>query len=1080
MKFRSIFIVLIFYLLIPIEVEARTFNELQQGIPITGTVTDEKGDPLPGVNIVVKGTTTGVVSDAAGRYSITAPDSESVLVFSFLGYATQEIAVGDRRNIDVTLGEEILDIEEVVVVGYGTQKKVNLTGAVDVIGSEVFVNRSISNTTQALLGAAPNLNINLSDGKPSRTAAINVRGNTSIGQGGSALVLIDGVEGDLASLNPNDIESVSVLKDASSAAVYGSRAAFGIVLITTKQPQKGKTTVNYTGNFSFQSVAKKPEFVTDGVTWLEHFREATMGFTRTPPTGINGTNQTYSDAWLDRMREWKASGEGPKTEVLSNGNYEYYSNTDWWDILIKDRVFVQDHNLNISGSNDKGDFYVSGRYYDHGGLYNFDPDVYRSYNFRAKSSFMAYKWLRLSNNMEYNNTFYHMPSSAENRTLNFQRVIAFFAYPTQPTYNPDGTYSRGGAHVVGSLSEGNNYWDHRTNLFKNTVGFNANFLDNTFRINGDYTFRYNTYEYMWKRMHVPYYSNINTPAYIGLENGQIQENQSRTMYSVSNVYAEYENTFAQKHYIKAMAGWNYETYFLRQNNISRTELLLGDATSVQLASGTAITPGASVRKWRTAGIFYRLNYGYQNRYLLELNGRYDGSSRFPTDQQWGFFPSVSGGWRLTEEPFWKVSKDVFSDIKFRVSYGTLGNGNIPPYTYLGNLSSSQSPMVLDGRLPRRISVSSPIPDGLTWEKVTTTNFGLDIGTIRNRLRFSGDYYVRKTTGMYTTGPELPQVFGSGAPRGNYADMTTKGFELILTWRDHFPLAGKPFGYQIRGTLHDYVATIDKFYNPTKRFAQHYEGKVMGELWGFETDGLFQEDPDPSEYINTVAAASNNGVWYAGDLKYRNRDGSEDNRITRGEQTVDNPGDMTIIGNTQPRYGYSFSLSVDWNGIFFSAFFEGVGRQHWYPAQESAFFGQYNRAYNQLPAWHVGNFWTPDNRDAYLPRYAGGGNSSVVWGNACQNDRYLQNIAYLMLKNIQIGYSLPVALVSKISMKSARIYLSGENLISWSPVYKVAPNFMDVFTLTREWDDDTYYDNTQGEGNTFPLLKTVSLGISLSF
>ena len=1059
-----------------------TIQAFAQGIPINGTVTDDFGDPLPGANVVIKGTSVGQVTDANGRYTINVPNENAVLQFSFVGYTPQEVEVGMRRSVDIEMQPDTRQLEEVVVVGYGTQKKVNLTGAVEAVSSEVFENRSLSNTTQALQGVIPNLNITLEDGKPNRTASFNVRGTTSIGQGGSALVLIDGVEGDPSFLNPNDIESVSVLKDAASAAIYGARGSFGVVLITTKNPQKGKTTVNYTGNFSMQSQAKRPEFVTDGVIWLEHFRESYFNRQGTLPTSINNNTQYYSDEWLDRMRAWKASGAGPKTEILPNGDYEYYSNYDWMGDLFKKHSFVQDHNLNVSGGTESGDFYVSGRFYDSDGLFNYDPDTYRSYNLRAKGSLQAYKWLRLTNNMEYSNRSFHQPWSAQDGAgVSMQRYIEVNAFPTQPLYNPDGTYTRSGGATLGTFIDGNNYQNDTRNLFKNTVGFTTNFFDKTFRINGDYTFRYDTRGLFRKRVKVPYFQNANAtvPSYFGDTNGVILELMENTLYTASNLYAEYENTFALKHYVKGMVGWNYETSTYRSNQIQRNQLLLETAESIQLATGSSITPSAGFTRWRTAGAFFRLNYGYDNRYLVEVNGRYDGSSRFPTDQQWGFFPSISGAWRLSEEPFWNVNRNIISDIKIRASYGSLGNGNISPYTYLELLSITNSGRVLNGALPKRASVPAPIPDGLTWEKATTTDFGLDFGMLMGRLRFSGDYYVRKTTDMYVAGPTLPELFGATSPKGNYADMTTKGFEITLTWQDKFTVANKPFSYQIRGTLYDYVSKIDKFNNPTKRFTDHYDGKIYGELWGFETEGLFQSDPDPASYVNTLATVNADATWRAGDLKIKNRDKSADNQITRGEQTVDNPGDMTIIGNTEPRYQYSFSLNADWNGIFFSVFFQGVGKRDWYPGAETAFWGQYNRGYNQMPAWHLGNYWTPDNRDAYLPRYAQY-NSTLGYSSYLANDRYLQKVSYLMLKNIQIGYTLPNEWVSKINMKSARIYLSGENLASWSPLYKVAKNFMDVSTAMGSVDSDWNSSYNQGAGNGYPLLKTMSLGISLTF
>lgn len=1053
----------------------------QQQRTVSGTVTSDTGEPLQAVTIRLSSGNTVGETDPQGNFRIQIGPDESLLQFSIVGYETQVIKLGQENTVRVTMPTLISNIEEVIVVGYGQQKKVNLTGAVESVGSEVFENRTTSNVTQALQGAVPNLNLSLEDGKPTRSSSFNVRGTTSIGQGGSALVLIDGVEGDPSFLNPNDIDQVTVLKDAASAAIYGARGSFGVVLITTKKPKKGRTTLNYTGSAGFQSLTQTPEFVTDGVTWLEHFRDSYYNRQRTVPTSINNNTQFYSDEWLERMREWKASGEGEKTVVLPNGNYEYYSNTDWMGMLFQDRVFTQDHNVSISGGNEKGDFFVSGRFYDFGGLYNFDPDTYRSYNLRAKGSLKAYDWLDISNNMEFSNNDYHMPYSALGRSANIQRYIEVSAFPTLPMYNPDGTYTRGGASTLGAFVDGNNYQDNTRNLFRNTVSANSHFFDNTFRVNADFTFRYDSRDFFYKRVKVPYYQNAETetPTYLGDINGTIYEWTSQTMYTASNLYAEYENTFADKHYLKAMVGWNYETSAYDASSISRNQLLLEGAESIQLATGSTITPGSSVTNWRIMGNFFRLNYVFQDRYLIEVNGRYDGSSRFPSDQQWGFFPSVSAGWRLSEEPFWHVDKSIFSDVKFRGSYGSLGNGNISAYQFLELLTVRSSPRVLDGRLGNRASAPNPIPDGLTWERATTTDLGLDFGMVNGKLRFTGDYYVRKTTDMYVEGPTLPDIFGAESPKGNYADMTTKGFEISIGWRDQFTVANKPFNYHLRGGLFDYVSEIDKFNNPTKRFTDHYDGQIIGELWGFETDGLFQSDPDPSEYINTIFNSSADAVWRAGDVKIRNRDGSPDNMITKGEQTVDNPGDMTIIGNTEPRYQYTFTLGADWNGIFFSAFFQGVGKQDWYPGSETAFWGQYNRGYNQIPAWHLGNYWTEDNRDAYLPRYSQY-NGALGYTNYVPNDRYLQSVAYLRLRNLQVGYTLPLAWVSKAGFSNVRIFASGENLASWSPLYKRAKNFMDVASATAGSDSDLSESYVQGDGNSYPLLKTYTFGISLTY
>ena len=1053
----------------------------QQNIAITGTVSDDYGDPLPGVYVIIKGTGTGTVTDADGNYSVTVPDKSAVIQFSYIGYDTNDISVGDNKIIHIQLRENAHEMDEVVVVGYGTQKRVNLTGAVEAVGSEVFDNRSLPNTTQALQGAIPNLNILMEDGKPSRSANFNVRGATSIGSGGSSLILIDGVEGDPAMLNPNDIESVSVLKDAASAAIYGARGSFGVILITTKRPQKGKTTVNYTGNYSFQSPTRRPDFVTDAVTFVEHFRESYLNAMGTVPTGINSVEvQPYSDEWLDKLRAWKASGAGPKTEVRSDGRYEYYCNTDWIDLMYKKQAFAQDHNLLVSGGNERADFYVSGRFYDYSGLFNFDPDTYRSYNIRAKSGLQAFKWLKITNNLEFTNSDYHNPGAF---TLTPQvYVLIRTSPPSVPLYNPDGTFTRAASYFTGSCIEGNNYTNFNKKLFKNTVGFSSTFFDETFRVNGDLTIRFDTNRIFRKRVLTPFSTRKDIIEYMGsYEDGYILETWDNTLYTAANIYTEYENTFNGNHNVKGLVGYGYEKSGYHYNEVSRNGLLLDMAESIALATGESIVPNASVNNWRIIGAYFRLNYGYKNRYLLEINGRYDGSSKFPLKQQFGFFPSISGGWRLSEEPFWNVNRNILSDVKFRASYGSLGNGNVNPYSYLELLSISNSGRLLNGSRNKQTGVPAPIPAGLTWEKATTLDYGLDFGMLQGRFRFSGDYYIRKTTDMYTVGVTLPDVFGANSPRGNYADMTTKGWEITLSYQNRFTLGGKPFNLQVKGSIWDYYTRIDRYNNATKALSDYYEGQTLGEVWGFKSDGLYRYDPSPNEYNNTLLLVSRDRIWRAGDIKIASLSGKKDENgailINRGANTVDDPGDMAILGNTEPRYQYSFSLNADWNNFFITTFFMGVGKQDWWPLADSPFWGQYNRPYSQLPKWHLGNYWTEDNPDAYLPRYVGY-NASTGYPDNVKIDRWKQNVAYLRLKNLTIGYNLPSRFITILGMEKARIYLSGENIFCWSPLYRRTKDF-DV--LTFQGNTDSNISNVdQGYGNGYPLMKTITLGLSLTF
>jgi TonB-linked SusC/RagA family outer membrane protein len=1037
---------------------------------LRGRVTDTQNIPLVGVNVVEKGTSNGTVTDMDGNYSLKV-SADATIVFSYIGFQNQEVKWNGENPLDIVMQEDSELLSEVVVVGYGTQRKINLTGAVEQVTSDVFENRPVSNVSQALQGVVPNLNIKLTDGKPTRTSSYNVRGTTSIGQGGSALVLIDGVEGDPSLLNPNDIESVSVLKDAASAAIYGARGSFGVVLITTKAPQKGKVTVNYSGSFSTQSPTAIPDNVTDGYLYAERFREAYYAWNNysSLPSKINKT-QPYSDAWLETFKKRKEQGITNEVEIGPDGSYIYYGNTDWYDILYRDHSFAQDHNVTASGGSEKADFYLSGHYYDFNGLFNYNSDTYKMYNIRAKGSLEITKWLKISNNMEFSDMTYHNPINV-GEGGSIWRNIADEGHPSMPVFNPDGSLTMSAAYTVGDFIYGKNWINTHKKILKNTTAFNASFFNNKLRVNGDFTFRNFDNNDTQKRVAVPYSTVKDKTVWLSEKYNDIKESIRNTFYTATNLYAEYENTFAEDHYFKGMIGYNYETSKYESNYVQRNGLLLPDAENLNLALGESTTTSAGYEKWQIVGTFFRLNYNFQSRYLLEVNGRYDGSSKFPQNQRYGFFPSLSGGWRISEEPFWKVDDKLISDMKIRASYGSLGNGNIGSYNFMELLSISTSGRVLNGALNKYTQNPAPIPSGLTWETATTLDVGTDVGIADGRLQLTADYYIRKTTDMYTVGMTLPEVFGASSPKGNYADMTTRGWELSVSWNDKFLLADKPFNYQLRGTLHDYTSKIDRYNNTTKSLSDYYPGMTVGEIWGYKTDGLFQTQDEISGYVNTIIKSSSNGTVYPGDIKFV--DVNINGKIDYGDKTVDNPGDMVIIGNSEPRYMYSLKMDGDWNGFFLSAFFQGVGKQNWYPSNESAFWGQYNRPYNNLPKWHLNNYWTEDNRDAYLPRYAGY-NTSL---KETKSDRYLQNIAYIRLKNAQIGYSLPHSVISKINIAQARVFISGENLWSWSPLYRKTRDF-DV-TNTQGSDPDLT-SGTSGDNYSYPLMKTISLGLSLTF
>lgn len=1073
---------------------------------VTGTITDPKGEPIIGANVVVKGSTNGTITDIDGHFSIEVTPN-AILQVSYIGYVAQDVPVGNKDNLVISIHEDTQKLDEVVVVGYGSQKKVNLTGAVEQVTSDVFEGRPTANATQMLEGVVPNLNISLSDGKPGRTADFNVRGAGSI-NGGSALVLIDGVEGDPSMLNPNDIESISVLKDAAASAIYGARAPFGVVLITTKNATEGKPKVTWSSSYSLQSPQNVPDVVSDGYIWAKHFYDAYFNYNQANPSGINKTQQ-FSVAWLDEYKRRHETGDFGTVisdgSIGTKGRYVYYpEGTDYYDLMYKKSVFAQNQNLSISGSDGKFDYYLSGRFYSYDGLFDSDEqtDKFKTYNMRFKGGYQLTPWLKINNNFEFSHNKYYNPITYSEGSGVVWRNIADEGHPSSPLFNPDGTMTYSAVYTVGDLLYGRSGITTKNSNLKNTTTFNAKFLDDRLRVNGDFTYQQKTQEKTKKQVRSPYARSVDADGESQIEHitgtySNLAETTDHTNYLATNVFAEFEETFAEKHYFKAMAGWNYEKSTFKRIYAYNDDLLTDDVDNMNLVMGTdnrSIT--SQWKAYQFGGAFFRLNYAFDDRYLLEVNGRYDGSSRFPSNERWAFFPSASVGWRISQEPWWNVKSEHISNAKIRFSWGSLGNAaGLSNYQYIQTLGISKSDYILDGLRQNYMSSPAALPGNLTWETATTYDIGADLGFFDNRLTVSGDYYIRKTTDMIVNGPTVPDVFGASSPKGNYADMSTYGYELSLEWRDGFDLAGKRFNYSIKGTLADYYSVIDRFNNANKSLSEYanqsldknyYEGMRIGEIWGFVSNGLWQDQAsiDAAEaaakaagqsYYNPLMQTSKTYKLYPGDIKFEDLNGN--GYIDRGQNTVDDPGDRKIIGNEEPRYIYSFTLSADWNNIWVSAFFQGVGKQDWYPSNEaSTFWGQYNRPYNQMPSWHVGNYWTPENPDAFLPRYAGY-YAPFYGGHKNANTRYLMNAAYLRLKNIQVGYNLPSEWIKKLHLTNVGIYLSGENLFTWSPLYKYSK---DVNVSNIGESDKDLTSSNSGDGYNYPMMKSFSIGLNVTF
>ncbi len=1068
----------------------------QNTVTVSGTIVEAAtGEPIIGASVMIKGTTTGAITDMDGKFSIAAKNG-STLVASFIGFKDHTL-VADKNIKDLTIKLEVSSefLDEVVVVGYGTVKKENLTGAVDQVSSEVFSGRPVANASQMLQGVVPNLNIELVDGKPGRSADYNIRGTTSIGAGGSALILIDGVEGDPSQLNPNDIESVSVLKDAASAAVYGSRAPYGVVIITTKNPTgDNKFTINYSGNFSIMDPTAIPDVVTDGFVYASLFQEAYYNVSGKYHNTMN-KGQAFSRSWLEDFRLHQLEGSGRTTEVGPDGKYVYYGNEDYYDFLYKDFTTAQSHNLSISGGSDKFNYYLSGRYYQYDGLFNMSTDKYNTINLRAKMSAYVRPWLKVSENITFDNETYHIPSTSNQQSSgNFWTAINAEGHPSSPIFNPDGTMTKSGAYALGGLITENNYKNRKVKNFKTTTALRAEFFDKTFRINADFTYADRNKNELTKRTVIPYSEAPGEITYLGTPglDDYLQEYISSTGYIAANAYLEYENTFAKKHYFKAMAGYNYEQEQWKGVYARRYDLLTYNTDSINLATGDDMSISSEESRWRVSGFMFRFNYNYDERYLFEVNGRLDGSSKFPTNSQWGFFPSASAAWRVSKEHWWKVDPKWVTNLKVRGSFGELGNGSVSTYAFMEKFSfenmgkgASEWCRTLDGVSGMRYtSVPSQIPDNLTWETSQTLDVGLDLGMFSGRMELVFDWYRRRTYNMYTTGPTLPDTYGTSAPKGNYADMYTDGWEISLSWNDSFKLLSSPFSYGIKATLADSRSFITRYYNPTRAINDYYEGYEIGDVWGWRVEGIFQSQQQidtywtdintglPIPYQQTRIRMHDDGITRVGEVIFS--DLNHNNRIDSGSDTVDDPGDQTIIGNTQPRFMYSIGLNLEWYGVYVSAFFQGVGKRLWCPTKEGPFWGQYCRPYAQAYKWQLDNCWTPENPDALLPRYTG--YCGISW-QAKRIDRYMMDVSYIRLKNLQVGYNFPKKLINKIKMSQLTLYFSAENLWTWSPLHKYTKDF-DVVTVCYGSDSDL--GGGQGDGYNYPTMRTFSFGIQIGF
>ena len=1089
-----------------------------QNREVSGKVLDAQQQPIIGAAVMLSGGgNVGAVTDLDGVFSLKVPAGDVVLDVSCLGYASKLVPVPNTQSsLTIVLEEDKMMLEETVVVGYGTQKKVNLTGAISVVDDESLKDRSSHNLVTMLQGSVPGLNITTQSGNPGSSGKLNIRGFTSINQS-DPIVLIDGAIGDLEDVNPNDVESISVIKDAAAAAVYGGRAAYGVILVTTKtaKDSDGKATIRYSGRLGWEEPTTSTDYEDRGY-WSVYTLDT---FWKTQAAGSPYTGYTQKDMMelLARVNDKTEHPDRPwVVKEVRNGKEQwiYYCNTDWYHEMFVDRHPVQQHSVSVSGGNKAVKYFISGGYDRQTGIIKKHPDVFQKYNLRAKIDAKINKFIKLSNNASFFNSDYSFigVGNIQDVFRNLRHSPASF-----PLFNPDGSglYNNplivggnynvaNGRQIVFEMGKHKNQ-DKKFN-FANTAEITITPVEQ-FNLVGNFTYKRVHTTNMNRTVNIPYgiRPGVFDKYVTGAGLNELTERSRTYNYLSGNVFGTYEDTFNDAHNLKVMAGFNVETYLYKNITASGQNLsdeYLNDLSLVTPddtgATVTSVTGGQS--EYALMGFFGRVNYDYKGRYLFEASGRYDGSSRFAAGHRWGFFPSASAGWRISEEPFFKNAKRTVNNLKLRGSIGTLGNQNVDNYAYMRTVSVNTFDAFTFGEgvnNAQYANISAPNSGSLTWETTYQYNVGLDAAFLQNRLNFTAEAYIRDTKNMLVRGNALPSVYGASAPKENSADLRTRGYEISLSWRDSFNLAGKEFSYNVSGSISDYDSHITRYANnPNRSLTDYYVGQEIGEIWGFVVDGLFQTDEEAKYYQENVCDALTyvgtnrmQGGFLAGDLRYVDLDNVPNpdtgyNQITLGKNTVDDPGDRKLLGNSLPSFMYGINLGFNWMGFDVSAFFQGVGNHYFYPpGMNIAFWGSYSYAYYTafMPRDFMKTVWSEENKDAYFPRarvYSStGGELAPV------NSRYLQNVRYLRFKNLTVGYTLPKKWTDAIHVDKIRFYFSGENLCYWSPIKKYT-KYLDPESAYRRVTDKTstgmYTNSDNKDSVAYPWQKTMMFGIDITF
>lgn len=1082
----------------------------QTRILVSGRILDSSGQPVPGASVIEKGTTNGVNTDIDGKFTISVKSGSSLEV-SCIGYETVSVAASE--NLSVTLREDTQFLDEVVVVGFGTQKKVNMTGSVAAVDvDKAFGSKPITDVSKGLQGVVPGLSITYNSNDLNASPTMKIRGTGSINGDNTPLILLDGVEvPDLSFVNPDNIKSISVLKDAASASIYGSRAAWGVVLITSKDGSavKDKVSITYSNNFSWNQPIGLPKYITDKEGVLAQLEEGMLAQKNVDGSRIEAFGMYYDtigkgiSTWFD-----KYSGNLSNPVYKYGEDYEFIEGTPYYYRVsdpnkeIFKTSFSQTHNLSVTGNTGKTNYNIGlGYTMNDGTLKAAKKNDVKRYNLNLSTNTQVKNWLNIGTKVMYVEKEYEYPygySQSKGATGLLYYVMRF------PTFFPfgisDGSKLADGTYASESAATGEGLYFRHGNAYVANESICSSkdqylTLGGNVRINlapglsfyGDYT--RGRYNYENRSMRQPYYvANWSFPKKAAVTtNDFLERSYVSKITNTYNAYFDYLFDIQKQHNFAIKVGANaedlrYDNQSVKVNGVQDVEhptLNLTDGKNEGIVD-------ESLRHRATAGFFGRINYNYKEKYLLELNGRYDGSSSFRTGKQWAFFSSASAGYRISEEKFWTNIKPYVPTLKVRASYGSVGNQALDSwYPYISTMATETVSWIgTDMNQVSTTTTPSAVNPDMTWEKIRTLDIGFDAGFFNDELNVTFDWYQRRNVGMLVAGNEIVRYAGIAvAPLENGGDMKTNGWELQIDYNHAF---NKDFAIYGTFTLSDAKSEITKWNNTTGALNSWYKGKKLGEIWGFETDRYFNSsDVNQDGTLKTGTPDQSylqNGSFRfgAGDIKYK--DLNKDGKIDTGKGTIDDHGDLKRIGNQLPRYEYSLRVGAMLKGFDVEVLLQGVGKRDMWSTSSlfipHAAGAQMNIFENQL------DYWTESNQNARFPRpYINGafGSLSGLPGNSgCNNfapqTKYLNNLAYLRVKNFTVGYTLPQNLTRKIFVEKLRFYFSAQNLFTFDHIDGV----MDPECTGGSSKSYTNGMDMTMAGRAMPFNRQWSCGLQITF